>query len=160
MTDMVRYIKNGYDNKLVRRLKDFALCFEDQKAVQKLLEENPLVYEVYEKIEGPVSYSFTIVEPGKIGDEFYMTKGHNHAVSSPEPIHVVDGEGVLVLQDEKGDAKKINLEKGIIYIIPKDRAHRVVNVGEEKLSFVCIYATNADHDYSIVEKEGFKIIVK
>lgn len=158
--DAVHYIKKGFDNKVVRKLKDMSSFFSDQKAVQKLLKENPLMYVVYEKIEGNVSYSFTVMEPGKVGEEFYMTKGHCHEVPSPELIHIVDGEGVLVLQNEKGETKKIKLEKGIIYVIPTDYAHRVVNVGKKKLSFVCVYQTKAGHDYSIVEKEGFKIIVK
>lgn len=158
--DVFHYIKKGYENKIVRRLKDMISCFRDQKAVQKLLKKNPLIYVVYEKIEGPVSYSLTVMEPGRIGKEFYMTKGHCHKVSSVEPVHVVEGKGVLVLQNKKGGVKKINLKKGIIYVIPKDYAHRVVNVGKTRLSFVCTYMTKAGHDYSIIKKEGFKTIVK
>lgn len=158
--DAVHYIKKGFDNKVVRRLKDLALLFSDQKSVQKLLKENPLIYVVYEKVEEDVSYSLTVIEPGRIGKEFYMTKGHLHEIPSPELIHLVEGEGVLVLQDKKGDAQKIELKKGIVYVIPSDYAHRTVNIGKKKLSFICIYQTKAGHDYSVVEKEGFKIIVK
>lgn len=157
--DLVHYIKKGYKNKVVRKLKDMPSFFSDKKAVQKLLEKNPLIYVVYEKIECDVSYSLTVMEPGRIGEEFYMTKGHCHQVPSPELIHVTEGKGVLVVQD-KGDAKKINLKKGIIYIIPKDCIHRVANIRKERLSFICVYTTKAGHDYSLVEKEGFKIIVK
>lgn len=160
MMEAVHYIKEEFDNKIVRRIRDMAPFFSDQIAVQKLLEKNPLLYLVYEKIEGDVSYSLTVIEPGRIGEEFYMTKGHYHAVPSSEPIHVVEGEGVLVLQDKKGNAKEVKLKKGIIYVIPKDYAHRVVNIGKKRLSFVCVYATKAGHDYSIVEKEGFKTIIK
>lgn len=158
--DVVHYIKKRYDKKVVRRLKDMTSFFSDEEAVQRLLKKNPLIYVVYEKQEGPVSYSLTVMEPGRVGKEFYMTKGHCHKVSSPELIHVTDGKGVLIIQDKNGGAKKIKLKKGIIYIIPKDFAHRVVNHGNKKLSFVCVYMTKAGHDYKLVEKEGFKIIIK
>lgn len=158
--ELVKYIKEGYDNRVMRKLEDLVSLFSDQKAAQKLSKKNPLIYEVYEKIEGDVSYSLTIMETGRVGKEFYLTKGHSHVVPSPELIQVVEGRGVLVLQDEKGNADKIKLKNGKIYVIPKDYAHRTVNVGKKRLSFICVYATKAGHDYKIIEETGFKIIVK
>jgi glucose-6-phosphate isomerase len=63
--------------------------FSDEAAYQEMLSaEDTLVYEVYEitrpPVAGEVLHGLSIIHPGKVGREFFITKGHFHAVSSAE----------------------------------------------------------------------------
>jgi glucose-6-phosphate isomerase len=44
--------------------------------------ENPMIYEVFqipqESVEGMFNVCCTVLHPGKIGDEYFLTKGHFH----------------------------------------------------------------------------------
>ena len=47
-----------------------------------MLGQNPVLYEVYEikrpELAGELMYGISIVHPGKVGEEYFMTKGHFH----------------------------------------------------------------------------------
>ncbi len=75
------YIPGEYDNHIERNLSKMAGQYIDQEAFDNLLAENDvLLYEVYEikrpEIAGEILHGISIVHPGKVGNEFYMTKGH------------------------------------------------------------------------------------
>jgi glucose-6-phosphate isomerase len=70
--------------------------------------------------------------PGKINDEFKMTRGHFHNVE--EVYIVLKGKGNFILKD-----KKTSIRKGDLITIPKNVWHRTVNTGKEKLIFLTIF---------------------
>jgi glucose-6-phosphate isomerase len=39
--------------------------------------------------------------------------------------------------------------------VPKEFAHRSVNVGDEALVFLAIYPSDSGHDYGSIERKGF-----
>ena len=72
------------NNYIQRRLSDMASMYADQEAAQKALQNgDPLIYEVRQydvpNDNGQLLVVTSVIHPGKIGDEYYMTKGHYHA---------------------------------------------------------------------------------
>lgn len=153
--ELLRFFKKGKVRRV--RLSDLKETFADQKAVARLLQKNPTLYSVSVVREKGVEYALTKLRPGKIGKERFMTKGHYHRLPVGELYLLLSGKGVLVLQ-KAGRAKKVQLRTGIPYYVEPETAHRVVNVGNQPLTFLCVYPAEAGHEYQRVKREGgFKI---
>lgn len=144
-----------------RYLSDMEGFYEDSEAVKSILEkENPLIYEFYElgcpEREGDLAFGTTIVYPGLIGSEYYMTKGHFHRkVDTAEVYYVLEGEGYMVMEDPKGTTREIPLRKGEAVYVPRSFAHRSVNTGGAPLVMFFTFAADAGHDYGTIEKKGY-----
>jgi Thermophilic glucose-6-phosphate isomerase and related metalloenzymes len=144
-----------------RYLSDMEGFYEDSEAVKSILEkENPLIYEFYElgcpEREGDLAFGTTIVYPGLIGSEYYMTKGHFHRkVDTAEVYYVLEGEGYMVMEDPKGTTREIPLRKGEAVYVPRSFAHRSVNTGDAPLVMLFTFAADAGHDYGTIEKKGY-----
>jgi len=88
------------DNHIVRHLTDLGGQFSDQTAYNQMLAaEDRILYEVYEikrpEVVGEILMGISIVYPGKVGNEFFMTKGHFHSVlDTAEMYYCLHGEGV------------------------------------------------------------------
>src|SRR6266704_2439964 len=53
-----------------------------------------------EGIEGGLMWGNTTIEPGRVGDEYFMTHGHFHEISNRAEFYAtVRGTGYLVLMD-------------------------------------------------------------
>lgn len=104
--------------------------------------------------------STTILMPGKVGDEFYMTKGHFHATRDRAEIYLtLSGEGVLVMALEDGTTVTKEMRPGIANYVPGYWAHRSVNVGDEPLVFYAVYIGDAGYDYATIAEQGFPVRV-
>ena len=115
---------------------------------------NPVIYTVDFVEEDEISYAVTTINPGKIGKENFMTKGHYHIKNVSEVYYPLSGKGVIVLR--KGNKrKKIIMKKGVFHFIPAGWAHRTINSGNKKLIFLSIYPTDSGHNYDKIKKEGF-----
>jgi len=154
-------LKLEESEKQARRLSDMGDFFADRQAVDcRLKTEDPVVYEVYscgtdEGQTGDLSYAVTVINPGDIGGEYYMTKGHFHKKDVAEVYVCFEGSGILLMQDRAGRIKKSSLKAGEIFYVPKGFAHRAVNTGKGKLKFLAIYPSDSGHDYESIEKNGF-----
>ncbi len=152
-------------NKWTRYLSDMKSMYHDQEAVDEILDsEDPLIYEVYEitvpEEAGQLLHCTSIIHPGKIGDEYYMTKGHYHAKrDTAESYLCFSGEGYLLTKTEDGDSKALKMEPGRLVYIPPYWAHRTVNTGDEPFVFYGVYPANAGHDYGSIEEVGFPQII-
>src|SRR4030042_2235908 len=85
-------IPSRVDNHIERRLSALRGQFFDQETYDTMLsKEDQLIYEVYEirrpKVEGELLMGISIVHPGKVGKEFFMTKGHFHSVLETSEIY-------------------------------------------------------------------------
>ncbi len=93
-------IPSKYDNHIVRKLSSMKGQYLDAKAYDDMMaKEDQLLYEVYEvtrpQIEGELLSGISIVHPGKVGDEFFMTKGHFHIIlETAEIYYCFKGEGL------------------------------------------------------------------
>lgn len=161
-----KVILSAYDQHIMRRLSAMQGQYLDQQAYQDLLaEEDQLLYEVYEvrrpEVAGELLQGISIVHPGKVGDEFFMTKGHFHSVlNTAEVYYCLRGEGVMVMESSEGDWAVEKLRADRVLYVPPRWAHRSVNThaGEDLVTFF-VYPGDAGHDYGSIEKQGFRKLV-
>jgi len=150
----------------VRYLSDMAGYFADEAAYQKALAEgDPVLYQVYSitpaQGEGDLNYGFGILMPGQVGAEYYLTKGHLHSWRAAAEIYIsLSGEGFMLLEDEATrESRLIPFLKNSIIYVPGHTAHRTINTGTKKLTYIGIYPANAGHDYGFVKERGFDHIL-
>lgn len=155
-----------FDNHIVRRLSDLKGQFFDQDAYNALIqEEDRVLYEVYEirrpEKEGELLSGISIVHPGKVGDEFFMTKGHFHSVLETAEIYIcLGGEGFMVMENPEGETAVEPLSPGNTLYVPPRWAHRSVCTSRmEDLVTFFAYPGNAGHNYGTIEENGFRKLV-
>lgn len=141
-----------------RTLADMAGYYLDEAGA----DPTDLVYRVYpipvDETCSEIQCSTTVIEPGLVGDEYFMTKGHFHAVRSRSEIYLgIRGTGMLVMATEEGEHAVEPIEPGVLSYVPGGWAHRSVNVGDEPLIFLAAYIGDAGHDYVAIEDHGFPI---
>jgi len=120
------------------------------------------VYEIKRpEVAGEILHGVSIVHPGKIGNEYFMTKGHYHTVlDTAEIYYTLNGSGVMVMETPEGDWSVEELKAGSVLYVPPRWAHRSVNTGtDEDLVMFFAYPGNAGHDYGTIETQGFKKLV-
>jgi hypothetical protein len=102
-------IPSKYDGYIQRKLSSLRGQFLDSAAYEKMITvEDTLVYEVYEihrpEVAGEVLSGISIVHPGRVGNEFFMTKGHFHTVLETAEIYMcLKGEGFMVMETPEGE---------------------------------------------------------
>ncbi len=154
-----------YDNHIVRRLSAMVGQYQDAQAFTAMLSQDPVLYEVYEikrpESEGELMNGISIVHPGKVGEEYFMTKGHFHTVlDTAEVYYCLKGEGVMVMETPEGEWSIEELHPGCVLYVPPRWAHRSVNTGQlVNLVTFFIYPGNAGHDYGTIEQQGFRKLV-
>lgn len=163
---MPDFIPSRADNHVERKLSALKGQFHDQKACEKMISTNDqLVYEVYEikrpEVAGEMIMGISIVHPGKVGDEFFMTKGHFHIhLETSEMYYCIRGKGYMVMETPEGDTSAEALIPGRILYIPPGWAHRSVCTSrDDDLVNFFIYPANAGHNYSTIERDGFRKVV-
>ena len=148
-----------------RRLSQMKNMFLDTEAAEKILEkEDPLIYEFYEfgcpERPGDLAFGTTILYPGKIGNEYYMTKGHFHVIlETAEVYYTLKGNGYMVMENPEGDTIEMPLSAGQCVYVPRRYAHRTVNTGTEPLVLFFTFAADAGHDYGTIETKGYHHLV-
>lgn len=160
------FIPSTYDNHIERRLSAMKGQYLDQEAYSSLLAAgDPLLYEVYElqrpTIAGELLHGISIVHPGKVGEEYNMTKGHFHQVlETGEIYYCLKGKGFMVMETPEGEWAIEALYPGrVLYVLPR-WAHRSVNASlEEDLITFFVYPGDAGHDYGTIEQQGFRKLV-
>lgn len=150
MEDIFKIIKQKGKTKVTKLsdMKDFY-----KSIPENIKKKNPTIYSVDFVDENEISYAITKINPGRIGKEFYMTKGHYHIKLTSEVYYHMSGEGILLIKLGE-HKKKIIMKKGVFHYIPAGWGHRTINVGEKPLIFLSIYQNDAGHDYEKVKREG------
>ena len=110
---------------------------------------------------GELLHGISIVHPGKVGDEYFMTKGHFHAVlETAEIYYCLAGEGYMVMETPEGECSIAELRPGKVLYVPPCWAHRSVNTGAAAdLVTFFVYPGHAGHDYGSIEKQGFRKLI-
>ncbi|WEK34540.1 MAG: glucose-6-phosphate isomerase family protein [Candidatus Pseudobacter hemicellulosilyticus] len=147
--------------KTYRRLKDLSGVFQDTNSYAAM-DPDTLVYEVSsflpvpEGTPGGLYFGLTHIHPGKVGQEYFMTKGHFHAlIDRAEYYWGIQGEGVLILMNENREVWAERMFPGSLHFIPGRVAHRVANTGQQLLSFGASWPADAGHDYEAIRQHGF-----
>jgi glucose-6-phosphate isomerase, archaeal len=149
-----------------RPLSSLRGMFNDPEAYERLLEqEDALVYEVYEirrpEAEGELALGISVIHPGKVGAEFFMTKGHFHSVLETAEVYCcLQGEGFMVMETPEGDSSIAALRPGTVLYVPPRWAHRSVCTSRQgDLVTLFVYPAHAGHDYGTIEQQGFRKLV-
>src|SRR4051812_45871082 len=93
-----------------RRLSSMDGYFADRAAFQECLRQgDPLVYQVTNVApadgEGQLHYGLGMIMPGKVGAEYYLTRGHVHAWLPAAEVYIcLSGQGIMLLQDTRSGA--------------------------------------------------------
>jgi glucose-6-phosphate isomerase, archaeal len=160
------YQPTQFDNHIMRRLSDLQGQFYDQAAYDAMLtKEDTVLYEVFEikrpEVEGELLSGISIVHPGKVGDEFFMTKGHFHTVlNTAELYYCLSGEGFMVLETPEGETAIEALAPGKVLYVPPRWAHRSVCTSrQEDLITFFVYPGHAGHNYGTIEEKGFRKLI-
>ncbi len=155
-----------FDTHLIRRLSDLGGYFTDEQAYQeKLAAEDTILYEVFEirrpEEPGELLSGLSVVHPGVIGDEFFLTKGHYHSVRETAEIYYgIGGRGLLLMETEEGEWSAEEVTPGRVVYVPPRWAHRSVNLSlEEDFVTFFVYPGNAGHDYGSIAGRGFRKLV-
>src|SRR5574341_1605259 len=131
-------IPSRVDHHIERRISALRGQFLDQVAYDRMIaKDDPLIYEVYEvkrpELAGEFLLGISIVHPGKVGDEFFMTKGHFHSViDTAEIYYCLRGEGRMVMENPEGDWAVEELRPGRVLYVPPRWAHRSGNTGGDE----------------------------
>ena len=151
-----------WTSKVERRLSDMAGMFADAEAERAAIDGgDALVYEVFQhdmpEHPGELVVCTTRLYPGRVGEEYFMTKGHFHRIRERAEVYYgLAGEGRLVVAaDDRSDV--IPMRPGTVAYVAPRWAHRTVNTGPEPFVFLAVYHGDAGHDYGTIETEGFPL---
>lgn len=148
--------------KTTRYLKDLKGIFHDEETFLSM-PQNTLAYEVSsflpekEGTPGGLYFGITYLYSGKVGDEYFMTKGHFHAqIDRSEFYWGIKGEGMLILMNQDRKVWAERMFPGSLHYIPGGIAHRVANTGNQLLSFGACWPSDAGHNYEEIATNGFE----
>ncbi|MFB3883331.1 MAG: glucose-6-phosphate isomerase family protein [Armatimonadota bacterium] len=146
----------------VRKASDMRGYYADAAALERLIAErgDPVHYEVFEKpvpeTPGNLMFCISKLQPGLVGDEFFMTKGHYHQLKETAELYLcLQGRGLMLMKTEAGECLAEPMARGRMVYVPPSWAHRSVNTGDEPLVSFCVYPAQAGHNYGDIEKQGF-----
>ena len=129
-----------------RTLGDLRGIFADVDAFSRMPQNMP-AYEVssflpeQEGTPGGLYFGITYLHPGKVGNEYFMTKGHFH--------------GMLILMDQLRRVWAERIFPGSLHYIPGGVAHRMANTGNTLFSFAACWPSDAGHNYREIADHGF-----
>lgn len=118
-----------------------------------------VAYEVFstarQAIPGALTVGTSVLNAGRIGSEFAMTRGHLHQITDRAEIYFgLSGLGVMLLESLEGEVQALEVRPGSLVYVPGDWIHRSVNVGSDALVSLFCFSADAGQDYEIVERSG------
>jgi glucose-6-phosphate isomerase len=149
-----------------RHLSDLDGIFLDESAYRAARAlGDALIYSV-EAVEpgagdGDLHYGLGVIQPGRIGQEYFMTKGHLHRWREAAELYIgLSGNGVMLLEDEAtGESRMLPLGPGCAVYVPGHTGHRTANTGVAPLSYIGVYPAKAGHDYGVYASRNFRCAI-
>lgn len=158
-------ITEHLDKMTTRRLSDMRGMYLDEEALEQMVKQQDRVVYNFAELgmeETPENLLFgtSITYPGKVGNEYFMTKGHFHTrLELSEVYYCLNGQGVMVMETPEGDTEIVELKPGLSLFVPGRWAHRSVNTGADPLVTFFVFRADAGHDYGTIETKGFRKLV-
>jgi glucose-6-phosphate isomerase len=144
-----------------KHLADLDELYLDDEAFQGLRAQVPdmVAYWVEESRadtgQGGLVIGTSTLRPGKVSSEYFMTRGHLHALSDrAELYYCLSGRGVMLMETVDGRVSTVELTAGKAVHIPGNWVHRSVNVGTEQFSTLFCYPVDAGQNYEIIRQAG------
>jgi glucose-6-phosphate isomerase len=104
---------------------------------------------------GDLIFGTTFMEPGRIGGEFFVTRGHVHATANrPETYRGESGAGLMLMEAPDGAVEIREIGPGAVVYVPPYWIHRSVNVGAAPLVMSFHYPADSGQDYGIIARSG------
>ena len=148
-----------------RRVSNMRGVYADEAATETLIQSgDPLVYEFYEmgapEEDSDQAFGTSITYPGKVGDEYFMTKGHFHTIlETAEVYYCLSGEGFMLMENPEGDWSAQPLSPGVMVYVPPRYAHRSINTGSVPMVTFFCFRADAGHDYGTIETKGYRKLI-
>jgi glucose-6-phosphate isomerase len=158
-------LTDGFSKKAVstkRTLSQMRGMYADDAALEKAVASgDPVVYEFYElgapEHAGDLAFGSSITYPGKVGNEYFMTKGHFHTIlETAEVYYTLSGEGGMLVENPEGDTDFYPMTPGHAVYVPKRYAHRSINTGKTPLVSFFVFRGDAGHNYATIETKGYR----
>ncbi len=151
----------GSDSRYEKRLAELDGIYRDAAAFAAALKHDngEPVYWVESSSRGAADGALVIgvsaMLPGRIGDEFAMTRGHIHAKhSAAELYYGLSGRGVILMETLDGQVGAVEITPGVAVHVPGGWVHRSVNVGDDLLTTLFCYPADAGQDYDVIAHAG------
>ena len=151
---------NG-DGHYRKTYRDLSGLYADAGAFDAIVAEkgDEVAYEVTSYTPGAKTSDLimgvTRMEPGRVGREFYLTRGHIHANGDrPEIYQALSGRGIMQMESPDGGVRLVEMGPMQICYVPPFWIHRSVNIGDEDLVMFFAYPSDSGQDYGIIERSG------
>ena len=150
---------NGASGRYSKTLREMSGLYADGPAFEAALDvygDEP-VYEVTDLRPscdaGDLIFGVTRMAPGKIGREYFFTRGHIHAnANRPEIYYGESGDGVMLLESLQGETRTLAIRARDVCYVPPYWIHRSVNVGPSDLVMTFAYPADSGQNYEIIAK--------
>ena len=149
-----------------RYVSNMVSQFNDRAAAEAIVRagDQP-IYEFFElnqipETAGDLKFGTSIVFAGKVGDEYFMTKGHFHTLlDTGEVYYCLSGRGAMMMETPEGEVSLIEMKPGVAVYVPPRWAHRSINTGSETMVTFFVFRSDAGHDYGTIEQKGYRKLV-
>lgn len=151
----------GSPSRYQKRLEELAGLYADTAAFDALVAEHgtDVVYDVTDHrpsdAPGDLITGVTRMSPGKVGNEFFLTRGHLHArADRPELYFGLKGKGLMLMESCDGDTRIVEIEPNTVCYVAPHWIHRSVNVGDDDFVMLFCYPADSGQDYGIIERSS------
>ena len=140
-----------------KKLSDLVGLYADEAAFDAAaaLDGDRIVYQVQDRApaqsKGDLIFGITQMQPGRIGDEYFLTRGHIHATGNrPEIYYGEAGQGLMLMESPEGETRIIEIQPRVMCYVPPFWIHRAINVGQDALVMTFMYPSDSGQDYGVI----------
>jgi glucose-6-phosphate isomerase, archaeal len=151
----------GANGHYIKTFEDLTGLYADGAAFAGLVarRSGEIAYEVTDfkpsANNGDMIFGVTRMRPGKVGQEYFLTRGHLHArADRPEIYYGEAGEGLMLLESPAGDVRIVEIRPRTLCYVPPFWIHRSVNTGASDLVMTFAYPADSGQDYGIIERSN------
>ena len=150
----------GATGRYEKRLSELAGLYADGAAFEAALRDGDRVVYAVEDFRpsadaGDMIFGVTRMVPGKIGGEYFLTRGHIHGKADrPELYYGQGGRGLMLMESPEGEVRTVEIAANTACYVPPFWIHRSVNLGSEDLIMVFAYPADSGQDYDIIARSN------
>lgn len=151
----------GQAGRYQKQFRDLAGIYGDEAAFDALVAArgDEVAYAVHDvrpqAARGDLIFGTTFMQPGQVGGEYFVTRGHIHAIANrPETYYGEAGLGLMLLESPEGETRILQISPRVMVYVPPMWIHRSVNIGAEPLVMSFCYPSDSGQDYGIIERAG------